>query len=155
MGSAASVRKHPIHPMLIPFPIALWIFSFFADLIYVLGFGGAVWADLAFYTMAGGLIGALLAAVPGVIDYRSISDPHVKRIATWHMAVNVTVAVLFAVNLWLRIGQAPGTIFPVVLSTVGVLLLSISGWLGGELVYVYGIAVEDAPRAPVRRGRVA
>jgi len=53
MASPASVGKHPIHPMLIPFPIALWIFSLICDLIYVMGWGGIVWKETAFYTMAG------------------------------------------------------------------------------------------------------
>src|SRR6185295_15598947 len=67
---AASIKKHPLHPMLVPFPIALWIFSLVCDLIVVLVLGGPVWKDVAFYTMAGGFVGALAAAAPGYLDYR-------------------------------------------------------------------------------------
>ena len=146
MASPASVLKHPIHPMLIPFPIALWIFSFVCDVIYALGWGGTVWNDLAFYSMAGGVVGALIAAVPGYIDYRSLSDPKVKRIGWWHMVINLCIAVLFAINLWLRVGSQPGAALPMVLSFIGIAMLGVSGWLGGELVYVHGVAVEPQSR---------
>jgi uncharacterized membrane protein len=142
MASPASVLKHPIHPMLIPFPIALWIFSFVCDVIYALGWGGNVWSDVAFYSMAGGIVGALIAAVPGYIDYRSLSDPNVKRIGRWHMVINLCIAVLFAINLWIRVGSQPEAALPMVLSFIGIALLGVSGWLGGELVYVHGVAVE-------------
>jgi uncharacterized membrane protein len=142
MASPASFQKHPIHPMLIPFPIALWIFSFVCDLIYVMGWGGAVWNDMAFYSMAGGLLGALLAAVPGYIDFRSLSDPAVRSIGRAHMLINLVIVVLFAVNLWLRMGSTPPTTIPLILSFVGIALLGVSGWLGGEMVYVRGVAVE-------------
>jgi uncharacterized membrane protein len=97
---------------------------------------------MAFYSMAGGLLGALAAAVPGYIDFRSLSDPAVRRIGRWHMLINVSIVVLFAVNLWLRTGSTPATSLPVILSLVGIALLGVSGWLGGELVYVRGVAVE-------------
>jgi uncharacterized membrane protein len=148
MEGAASFRKHPIHPMLVPFPIALWIFSLVADVIFWFG-GAPLWKDLAFYTMLGGVIGALAAAVPGYLDYRTISEPAVARIGLWHMIINLSTAVLFAVNVWLRTWMAADAVLPVLLSLVGVGLLSVSGWLGGEMVYVHGVAVEGRGSAPV------
>jgi uncharacterized membrane protein len=142
MGSPASIAKHPIHPMLIVFPIGLWIFSFVCDLIYLLGQGNILWNDLAFYTMAGGIIGALLAAIPGLIDLLSISDSTVKKIGVTHMILNLTAVVVFAVDLWLRTIRVPGDKLPFILSIIGVILIGISGWLGGEMVYVHGVAVE-------------
>lgn len=150
MESRASVAKHPIHPMLVPFPIALWIFSFVSDVIYGLGWGGPVWNDMAFYTMAGGIVGGLAAAVPGLIDYLAISDRETTKIAKTHMIVNLAIVAIFCVNLWLRTTSAPGAWLPVVLSVVGVSLLGLSGWLGGELVYVHGVGVETPPKAPAR-----
>jgi predicted membrane protein DUF2231 len=64
----ASIGKHPIHPMLIVFPIGLWIFSLACDLIRLAGAPGDAWATVAFFSMVGGFIGALCAAVPGFID---------------------------------------------------------------------------------------
>src|SRR3954468_5895008 len=103
MRSRASIAQHPIHPMIVPFPIALLIFSLLSDIIYRFGFGSSVWNDVAFYTMIGGIIGALVAAVPGLIDLLSLSGK-VKTIALWHMVINLTVVGIFAVDLWLRIG---------------------------------------------------
>src|SRR5918912_961845 len=142
MASPASIAKHPIHPMLIPLPIGLWIFSFICDLIYVIGWGGTVWENVAFYTMAGGIIGALLAAVPGLIDLFSLTGKRLK-IGLTHMIINLVIVGIFAVSLWLRTRGIPGTMLPFVLSAIGIVLLLISGWLGGELVYVHGVAVES------------
>jgi len=146
MSSPASIAKHPIHPMLVPFPIALWIFSFVSDLVYALNWGGALWKDIAFVTMAGGVIGALVAAVPGYLDYRSVKAPDVQRIGRWHMILNLSIAILFTINLWLRVGNDAGATLPVILSFLGIAMLGISGWLGGELVYVHGVSVEGQTR---------
>jgi uncharacterized membrane protein len=152
MASPASIGKHPIHPMLIPFPFALWTFSLIADLIYFLS-GYTIWRDwVAFYTLAGGIVGAVLAAVPGIIDYFSLKDPKVSKIAAWHARLNVLALLVFAASLYLR--TAGGSqivngsyVVPFALSVVGVLLISVSGWLGGELVYVHQVAVEPKPEA--------
>jgi uncharacterized membrane protein len=153
MKMRATVAEHPIHPMLIPFPIALWIFSLASDLIYLFEFGGPVWKDVALYTMVGGIIGALAAAVPGYMDYRSMTDPGVARVARLHMAINVGLVLLFTLNAGLRIINGTEALAPVFLSGVGVAALAVSGWLGGELVYVQGVAVqpESKRNAPKRR----
>ena len=156
MASPASIQKHPIHPMLIPFPIALWIFSLVCDLIYAMDWGTIIWNDMAFYTMAGGVLGALAAAVPGYLDYRSLSDPNVKRIGQWHMLINLSIVILFLINMSLRMWSAPGAVLPILLSLIGIGLLSVSGWLGGELVYVHRVAVEPEPSviaSPKERNR--
>jgi uncharacterized membrane protein len=141
MATPASIAKHPIHPILVALPIGLWIFSLASDVMYLIGWG-MVWLDVAYYSMAGGLVGALLAAVPGLMDLLSISDPKVKRIGIWHMCINLVVVALFAINLWLRTVAAAGVDPPIWLSVIGVVLIGISGWLGGEMVYVHGVAVE-------------
>ena len=142
MRTPASIAKHPIHPMLVTIPIGLWIFSLVCDLVYVLGFGGQDWRTVAFYTMCGGIVGALIAAVPGVIDMLSLSVP-IRRIAVMHMAINLTVVALYVVNVWLRVrGQDAGA--PVWLSAIAVAMLGVSGWLGGKMVYEHGVAVDTA-----------
>jgi uncharacterized membrane protein len=149
MRTPASIARHPIHPMLVPLPIGLWVFSLVCDLIFVLGNGVSLWYTLAFYSLIGGLIGAVLAAVPGFIDMLSLTATP-KRIALAHMTVNLVVVVLYAVNLGMRINGAESTIIPVVLSAVAVGLLLVSGWLGGHMVYVYHVAVDAGDdRAPV------
>ena len=141
----ARLFNHPIHPMLIPLPIGLWIFSFVCDLVYRFLSSDPVWDEVALYSMAGGIAGALLAALPGFVDFLSLEEPRVRRVAFTHMLVNLTTVALYAVNLWLRTESPPGAGTPFVLSVVGVLLLGVAGWLGGELVFRYGVAVEQEP----------
>src|SRR6478672_2514605 len=94
MASRASIGGHPIHPMLIPFPIGLLVFSFIADLIY-LWRGNLVWRDyIAFYTLLGGIIGAAAAAIPGLIDWATLTDRAAVKAANWHARVNITTLVI-------------------------------------------------------------
>jgi uncharacterized membrane protein len=142
MASRASIAGHPVHPMLVVFPIGLFVFSFICDLIY-LGTENGLWRDIAYYSMAGGILGGLAAAVPGLIDFLGISDERVRRIAALHMIINVSVIILYAVNLWIR--STPGTpTLSIWLSGFSVALLAVSGWLGGEMVYVHGVGVGPA-----------
>lgn len=154
MKSRAGIAGHPIHPMLVPFPIALWIFSLASDFIYLFGFGGPVWKDIALYTIVAGIGGGLAAAVPGYLDYRAITEPLTAKIAERHMIINVSLVLLFSINVLLRLSTGPHAIAPVVLSVVGVAGLAVSGWLGGELVYVKGVGVQDqqlSSKAPAKQ----
>jgi uncharacterized membrane protein len=141
MSSRASVARHPIHPMLVVFPIGLWVFSLVCDAIFHYGAHNLFWKDAAFYTMVGGIIGALAAAVPGLVDYLTIADRQVRRIGTTHMGLNLIVVALYAVNLYLRGRSIPEATTPVWLSVAAIALLVVSGWLGGEMVYVHGMGV--------------
>jgi uncharacterized membrane protein len=153
MASPASVGKHPIHPMIIPFPIGLWVFSLVADLIY-LWRGNPVWRDwVAFYSLLGGIIGAALAAVFGIIDWLSITNPTVKKVADWHARLNVIALLVFVASFSLRTTSGAHWIsgsytIPLALSILGVILITISGYLGGELVFRYGVAVNPQRDAP-------
>lgn len=161
MASKASILGHPVHPMLIPFPLALWIFSFIADVIY-LWLGDPTWERVAFWTLLGGIIGGLVAAVPGLIDYLAINSREINSIANWHARLNVTALLIFAGSFYLRT-RAGGEYMsrgsytlPLALSGIGVVLIFISGWLGGSLSYEHGVGVKpqhDTPeeeRAKVR-----
>ena len=163
MASPASLGRHPVHPMIIPFPIALWVFSLVADVIYLLR-GNLVWRDwIAFYTLLGGILGAAVAAVPGIIDWLSIKDREVKKLADWHARLNVIALLVFAADFYLRTSGGAhwvggSTTIPLLLSVLGVVLITISGWLGGEMVYTHGVAVEpqrDAPAEEVGKARVS
>jgi uncharacterized membrane protein len=141
MTSPASIKKHPIHPILVALPIGLWTFALVCDFAKVLGVDGP-WATLSVYSIAGGIVGAVLAAIPGVIDYLSIDEPEMKRIATTHLFVNAGGLVIFGINLWSRFHLSTQSIVPLLLSIVGIGLVGVGGWLGGEMVYVKGMAVE-------------
>jgi uncharacterized membrane protein len=97
------------------------------------------------YTLAGGIVGALIAALPGFIDLTGLQNPKTKMIAIWHMFINLMAVALYCVNFWMRMRRAPGDNLPIVLSAIGIVLIIISGWLGGELVYVRGVAVKQPP----------
>ncbi len=141
MSSPASIAKHPIHPMFVVFPIGLWVFSFVCDLIFYFGSGATVWNAVASRAIAGGIIGALIAAVFGFIDFLSL-EGRPKTVAATHMAINLCLVVLFAIDLYARVAGVPVDSYPIILSLIGIIGLAISGWLGGQLVYVHSIAVE-------------
>jgi uncharacterized membrane protein len=149
MATPASIAGHPIHPMLVVFPLGLWVFSLVSDLIFVLG-GAAVWADVAYYTMGGGIVGALLAAVPGLIDYFAIRAPAVRATATSHMILNLAAVALYLLNLFFLRTPSPSAL-AVLLSAISVGLLAVSGWLGGSLVYVHGMGVSALEKSATER----
>ena len=152
MPTPASIRKHPIHPMLVGIPIGLWVFAVVADLVHM-GGGSPVWKDVAWYCIGAGVVGALLAAVPGLVDLSSISARNVRKVALTHMTVNLIVVGLFGLSFWWRTRDPFGG-WPAAISGIGLLLLGLGGWLGGELVFVHGMGVEAAePKGSGRNRR--
>jgi uncharacterized membrane protein len=135
--------------MLVALPIGLWVFSIVSDIIFKLGWGSPVWNDVAFYTLAGGIIGALIAAVPGFIDLMGLQDPKTMTIAIWHMFINLLAVALYCFNFWIRLHRPPADNLPILLSVIGIILIIISGWLGAELVYIRGVAVKQPPEGSV------
>jgi uncharacterized membrane protein len=156
MRTPANIARHPIHPMLVPLPIGMWVLSLACDIIAAFVADPTTWKIVALYAMVGGIIGALAAAVFGLIDLLSLPSD-IRRTALAHMGINLLVVVLFVVNAWLRIssGQAgAGNAGPVWLSILAILLLLVSGWLGGKMVYRFGVAVDTesiCADQPVRR----
>src|SRR5690349_12332881 len=147
MRTPANIAKHPIHPMLVPIPIGLWLFSLVCDLVFVFG-GGEVWRTVAFYNMVAGIVGALVAAIPGLIDLLSLpAGP--RRTALIHMSLNLTVVALYVVNVFERYAHPESVTLSVWLSVIAVALLGASGWLGGKMVFEYGIAVDNG-EAPAK-----
>ena len=148
----ARIAKHPIHPMLVVLPLGLWIAALAFDIVYAIT-SAPVWRTLAFWNIAAGIIGALLAAVPGFVDYLDL-DGRARRIATYHMVLNLAAVALFAVNWYVRTRVPANSSWPLVLSVIGVVGVIVSGWLGGELVYRERVGVEEEPRSE-RYRRVA
>lgn len=162
MASPASIAGHPIHPMLIPFPIALWVFSLVADLLYYWR-GNGHWLLIAFYALLAGCLGAVAAAIFGFIDYLAIKDKQVVKVANWHARLNVLALLLFAASWYLRTDKGSDMVndsltIPVALSVLGVIVVTISGWLGGELVFKHGVGVNpqhDTPGDEAAKARVS
>jgi uncharacterized membrane protein len=97
---------------------------------------------LAYYTMIGGIVGALAAAVPGFIDLFSLPAGPAKSTGLKHMGINLTVVVIYIANACLRHNDPQNLKLPMILSFVTVLMLLVSGWLGGKLVFEHGVAVD-------------
>jgi uncharacterized membrane protein len=142
--------------MIIPFPIALWVFSLIADIVY-LWRGNPIWRDwIAFYALLAGIIGAVAAAVPGLIDWLSITNKTVVKIANWHARLNVIALLVFAASFYLRTTSGASLVsgsytIPLALSVLGVILITISGWLGGEMVFKHGVAVSSGSGATTQK----
>ena len=145
MESKAKLLGHPIHPMLIVLPLGLFIGAVVFDALY-LWRGNAIFAAVAYWNIAGGIIGGLLAAVFGLVDWWAIpSGTRAKQIGLLHGGSNVVVVASFALAWWLRSG-APNTVpsTNVFFIEVGALILgSVAGWLGGELVDRLAVGVDD------------
>jgi len=144
MQSKIKLLGHAIHPMLIVFPLGLLSMSVVFDIIhYATGVG--TWAQSAFWMIGAGILGGLLAAVFGLLDWLTIpADTRAKAIGLWHGGGNVVVVALFAAS-WLvrRSSQEHPNALALVLSIVGVCLALGTGWLGGELVERLGVGVDD------------
>jgi uncharacterized membrane protein len=141
MRTPAQIAGHPIHPMLVTIPIGLWIFSLVADLIGLRSAAPDVWHAAALYTMVGGIVGALAAAVAGLVDLLSLGDIPIRRTALEHMTLNLVIVVLYVINAWTRVHASVGPGVSLGLSVIAIAILLVSGWLGGKMVYEAGVAV--------------
>lgn len=144
MSTRITVAGHPIHPMLVTIPIGLWVFSLICDFVFVYT-GDTRWAVTAYFTLGGGIVGALLAALPGLIDFLGLHDTRAHRVGTYHLVLNLAIVAAQAVNFWLRL-QVDGdaAVLPRAISMVAVAALIVSGWLGGHLVHVLGVTQPQA-----------
>lgn len=162
MESKVRVFGHPLHQMLVVFPLGLLATSVVFDLIHLIG-GSASAATVSYALIAAGLVGGLIAAPWGTIDWLAIPrGTRAKAIGAMHGGGNVVVLLLFAASWWLRGGQAtqPPTL-AWALSFAGAALALVTAWLGGELVDRLGVGVSphahlnarsslDGPAEPVR-----
>jgi uncharacterized membrane protein len=143
--SRVKLLGHPVHPMLVVFPLGLFIAAVIFDGIY-LWRGSAMFASVAYWNIAAGIIGGLAAAVFGLIDWLAIpSGTRAKRIGLLHGGSNVVVVLIFAAVWWIR-ADAPDLIptTNVFLLEVAALAIgSVAGWLGGELVDRLAVGVDD------------
>jgi len=141
--STAQIGGHPIHPMLIPFPIVCFIGALVTDIVFLNNHDPG-WATASRYLLAVGLVMAALAAVAGLTDF--MGDDRIRGMgdALKHMLANVTAVVLELVNFFVRLNSdAAIAKVGIYLSVVVVLVLVYSGWKGGELVFRHGIGVTD------------
>lgn len=144
METRAKILGHPIHQMLIVFPLGLLATSFAFDIIHLATRNGH-WADISFYMITAGILGGLLSALFGLIDFLGIpSHTRAKRLGAVHGIGNVIVVGLFVVSWFMRLGAptAPRGV-AILLSGIGVALALVTGWLGGELTDRLAIGVSE------------
>jgi len=170
MRSRFAIDDHPIHPMLVALPIGLFTWAVVCDIVYLATDRDKLWYDMAFWAGIGGIITGLIAALPGIGDLWTMArhtDARAMTIA--HGVLNVAVVALFFIAMLLMLddgatsGGALSAVF--VLHLVGLGLLGLSGWLGGEMVYRHHLGMvpddgeleraESARHAmrPAREGR--
>lgn len=143
MESKAKLFGHPVHQMLIVFPLGLLATSLIFDIVY-LSTDNTRWADISFWMIGSGIVGGLLAAIFGLIDFLAIpSGTRAKRIGAMHGIGNVIVVGLFAASWLMRydVPMVPET-GAIVLSALAVSLALFTGWLGGELVDRLAVGVD-------------
>lgn len=144
MESRVKFAGHPVHPMLIVFPLGLLAAAVIFDIIYLVS-AQPQWTLVAYYMIGAGVIGGLAAAVFGWLDWFAIPrGTRAKRIGLWHGAGNVVVLALFILS-WILRRESP--VEPptgaIVAGLLGVVLALVTSWLGGELVDRMGVGVDD------------
>ena len=144
MKSKATLLGHPIHRMLIVFPLGLLPVASIFDIIYLSTHNGH-WADVSYWLIAAGIIGALIAAVFGFVDWLGIPDgTRAKSIGLTHGVANFIVALLFIVSWFMRRPDpAAPSLLAIVLGWIGIVIAIFAGWLGGELVYRLNMGVDE------------
>jgi uncharacterized membrane protein len=140
--SRAAIAGHPIHPMLIPFPIAFFVGALVTDLVFLLT-GDPFWARTSLWLIVGGLAGGLIAAIFGLTDFLTIPRVREHSIGWIHALGNGTVLLLSLVNLLLRLANPQGGVLPwgLLLSFIVTGILVVTGWFGGELAYRHMVGV--------------
>lgn len=144
MAGKINLLGHPVHPMVIVFPLGLLPAAVACDIIYLVH-GGAHWAHFAYWLIAAGVLSGLFAAIFGFADWLALdSGTRAKSVGLWHALVMDTVIILFAISWWLRRGNpnAPTTL-AIGLGIVAACFALLGGWLGGELVYRLSVGVDS------------
>jgi uncharacterized membrane protein len=148
--------KHPLHPVFVHLAVAAWPAALVFDALSRFHIGGNSIVRLSFISIAFGLAVTLFAVPTGLVDWMEIKkEKPAWRIGLYHMSLNLAVALLFAINLGLRVStfQSADSVgsWPLVLSAAGTALLLVSAYLGGLMVYDHGIAVARLSKKKWRR----
>ena len=164
MRSRVRVAGHPVHPMLVMFPTAVFPLLLVLDVVpFLVETDAGYWAA-GFWLAAVGLLSALAAAVPGFVDMRAVPDKtRAHRTAAWHAVVGTSIIVAYGAAVWTRLtmGVDGAGVF-LALDAVGTLLVTAQGFLGGELVYRHHMGVktveeggDPTPLVPPARAKPA
>ncbi|MGN7799789.1 DUF2231 domain-containing protein [Leifsonia sp. 22587] len=136
---------HPFHATVVTIPIGAWTAAVVFDIAALLGAAPEALATGALWLVVIGIIGAVVAAVFGLLDFSQLpAGTKVRRTALWHLAFNSTAVVLFVISAIVRAGDPSSpSVAGFVLALIGILVVGVSGFLGGELAYRHGVRVAD------------
>jgi len=142
--STASIAGHPIHPMLVPFPIAFFVATFACDLAFWRT-GSDYWATTAMWLLSAGLVMAALAALMGLVDLFGDRRIRALRDVWWHAGGNVLMVLIQAFSWYLRYTEGTAAVVPkgAILSLVAVGIMLFTGWKGWRMVYLHHVGVTD------------
>jgi uncharacterized membrane protein len=146
--TTAAIAGHPLHPMLVPFPIALFTVALIADIVFWRG-ADPFWSRVALWSLGGGLVFAAAAAMMGLTDF--VGERRIRSLRqSWlHMGGNVVLVLIEAVNLGVHYGSAAAIVsIGLILSIVAVVLMLFNGWMGWEMVYRDRVGVSDSHMSP-------
>ncbi len=151
--STAAIGGHPIHPMLVPFPIAFLVAALVTDIAFAVT-NDLFWARVSMWLLGGGLVMGALAALAGLTDFLTIRRAR-QAVGWFHFLGNAAALLIALANLWMRIDQPGAAVLPtgLVLSAIVVGILLVTGWLGGELAYRHKIGVIEQADVPTAEGR--
>ena len=170
MKSNVHIADHPMHPMLVLIPTGSWIASFVLDIVFI-STDNTFWFVAAMWVMSLGIASAIIAALAGIYDLFTLPiTEQPRKMGIEHMILNVIIVVLYLINVFaIRLPAMTSLTSARSVSTsmagwgfglnlVAVLLLFVSGWLGGELIYKFGVAVpngtmQNAYRYELQPGR--
>jgi uncharacterized membrane protein len=140
--STAAVWQHPIHPMLIPFPVAFLVGALATDLAFN-ATDDLFWARASLWLVGAGLVTGVLAAIFGAIDFWTIERARAHTAGWIHFIGNAVALLLALISLWIRWDDPAAAVMPwgLVLSVIIAILLAVTGWYGGELSYRHKIGV--------------
>jgi uncharacterized membrane protein len=141
-ASTARIANHPIHPMLVPFPIACFVGTLLTDLAYWLT-GNTMWANFSAWLVTVGVIMGYLAAIAGLIDFIGNRLVRIQAPAWPHVIGNVVVLILATFNMLIHSRDGWTSVVPtgLILSALVVLLLLFTGWMGWSMVYRHRVGV--------------
>lgn len=143
MAGKINLLGHPVHPIVIPFPLGLLSGAVACDIIYLVR-ANPNWGHISYWLVAGGVLSGIVAAIFGIADWSNLDNgTRAKRIGGWHFFVNTVMLVLFAISWFMRRG-APDrpSIAAIVIGIIAIGFGTLGGWLGGELVYRMSVGVD-------------
>ncbi|HWE45740.1 MAG TPA: DUF2231 domain-containing protein [Caulobacteraceae bacterium] len=145
--STARIAGHPIHPMLVPFPIACWVGALVTDIVYAKT-ADMQWANFSAWLITAGVVMAVLAAIAGAVDF--FGDRRIRKLRpAWiHVVGNVIALIVAIFNGFVHSRDAYTSVVPtgLILSVIVVLIILVTGWNGWDMVQRHGVGVQSEDR---------